>query len=181
MSRLSFARGAGIGVLVAILAAPGLVGASGQAADGQVAEKIATIFAGVPESDAMSLVIKDNRNRVYLVFYVATFADVKEMRAWSITFRNTNEYPEDIANVDAMIEAGNFAEAQSTLIDIIRLDLGSQYVSDVGLDGVHEGAVAVGQGQMTDRYHRQQFESFEEANEAYVGWLDRAIALLSGG
>ena len=181
MFRFPRARAVAIGILVTIVAAPGLAWASGQAADGQVAEKIDTIFRNVPESDSMSIVIKDSRNRVYLAFYVATYADVKEVRAYSITFRNTNEYPDELGGVDAMIEAGNHSEAFNAQIGSMRLDLGSQYASDVGLDGIHEGTVAVGAGSMSDRYHKQQFASFDEANAAYVGWLDRAVALLSGG
>jgi len=181
MIRFPLARAAAIGIFVMIAAAPGLAWASGQAADGQVAEKIATIFSNVPESDSMSVVIKDDRNRVYLAFYVATYADVKEVRAYSITFRNTNEYPDELGGIDALIEAGNQAEAFDALIGSMRLDLGSKYASDVGLDGIHDGAVAVGTGSMSDRYHKQQFASFEEANEAYIGWIDRAIALRSAG
>ena len=180
MTRFPSARAAVIGILVMGVAAPGLAWASGQATDGQVAEKVATIFANVPESDSMSVVIKDDRNRNYLAFYVATYADVKEVRAYSITFRNTNEYPEEMGGLDALIEAGNHAEALNVLIGALRLDLGSKYASDVGLDGVHDGAVAVGAGSMSDRYHKQQFASFEEANEAYLEWLDRAVTLLGG-
>ena len=181
MTRFPSARAAGIGILVMFLAAPGLVWASGQAPEGQVAANVATIFDSVPASDSTAVVIKDSRNRVYLAFYMATYADVKEVRAYSITFRNTNEYPEDLGGVDALIEAGNHAEAFDALIGSMRLDLGSMYVSDVGLDGIHDGAVTVGTGSMSDRYHKQQFASFDEANAAYVDWLDRAVALLAGG
>ena len=178
MTRFPLGRAVGIGILVVSVAAPGLVWASSQATSDQVSELVTDIFANVPDIDPKSIVIKDNRNRAYLAFYLSKYADVLEVRAYSITFRNTGEYPEELGNIDTLIAEGRHGQAFDALIGVMRLDLGSMYVSDVGLDGIHEGDVAVGEGSMRDRYHNQQFASHEEANTAYLEWLARALTLL---
>ena len=142
-----------------------------------IAAMLETIFAPVAPAEQVAVVYKDDRERVYLAFYMSTYADVKELRAYSITYRNVSEFADEQANVDALIAAGNYAEAFDGLLNVMRLDLGSQYVSDVGLDGVHEGTVAVGEGSMKDRYHNQVFADHAAANAAYMRWLERAVAL----
>jgi hypothetical protein len=151
--------------------------AGSQTAPDKVSAMIDTIFADVPTGDQRVVVLKDDRERVYLAFYVSTYADVKELRAYSITFRNTREYVDEAGAIDASIDSGDYAAAFDNLISVMRLDLGSKYVSDVGLDGVHEGDVAVGAGHMRDRFHKQVFVDYEAANAAYMHWLERAVAL----
>jgi hypothetical protein len=122
-------------------------------------------------------VYKDDLERTYLAFYVSTYVDIREVRAYSITFRNVSEFTDEQQAIDGFLEAGSYAEAFDGLLGVMRLDLGSQYVSDVGLDGIHEGEVAVGEGHMQDRFHTQVFPDHAAANDAYMHWLERAVAL----
>jgi hypothetical protein len=148
-----------------------------QSAPDTVVAMVDQVFADVPEGEQPIAIFKDDIQRVYLAFYMSTYADVKELRAYAITFRNVNEFVADTNALDELLAQGQLAEAFDGLLAMMRLDRGSQYVSDVGLDGVHEGDVAVGQGFMRDRFHDQVFAGYSEANEAYMKWLAQAVAL----
>jgi hypothetical protein len=171
------ARVLGVLILIVGVAGSSLAAPASQTAPDKVATMIDQIFANVPTGDQRAVVYKDDLERVYLAFYVSTYADVKEVRAYSITFRNVREFADEQQTIDAAIEAGNYAEAFDALLGVMRLDMGSKYVSDVGLDGVHTGEVAVGEGSMQDRFHQSIFADHAAANEAYMHWLERAVAL----
>lgn len=177
MGAFPFARAVGVLILMVGVAGSSLAAAASQAAPDKVAAMIDTIFANVPPGDQRSVVYKDDRERVYLAFYISTYAGMKELRAYAITFRNVKEFAEEQSAIDGFINGGNYAEAFDLLIGLMRLDLGAKYVSDVGLDGVHEGEVAVGQGHMRDRFHNYVFADHAAANEAYMHWLERAVTL----
>lgn len=177
MRAFPLARAVGVLILIVGAAVSSPASASGRTTPDQVAAMIDTIFADVAPGDQRSVVYKDDRERVYLAFYVSTYADVKELRAYAITFRNVKEYAEEQSAIDGFIDAGDHAEAFDLLIGLMRLDMGAKYVSDVGLDGVHEGEVAVGQGHLQDRFHSYVFADHAAANEAYMHWLERAVAL----
>lgn len=181
MNAFPSARAAGVVILLLVgVAGSGLAWAAGQTPNDEVAGMLDTIFAPVAPPEQAAVVYKDDLERVYLAFYMSTYADVKEVRAYKITFRNVSEFAEEQSAIDAMIAAGNHAEAFDGLIGVMRLDLGSQYVSDVGLDGVHDGEVAVGAGSMQDRFHTEVFADHATANAAYLGWLERAVELAGG-
>jgi len=155
MRTFPIVRAVAVLVFIVGVASSGLAMAGSQTAPDKVSAMIDTIFADVPTGDQRVVVFKDDRERAYLAFYVSTYADVKELRAYSITFRNTREYVDEAGAIDASIDSGDYAAAFDSLISVMRLDLGSKYASDVGLDGVHEGDVAVGAGHMRDRFHRR--------------------------
>ena len=178
MNAFPSARAAGVVILLLVgVLGSSLAWAAGPARSQDVAAMLETIFAPVAPAEQAAIVYKDDRERVYLAFYMSTYADVKEVRAYSITYRNVSEFADEQASVDEHIASGNYAEAFDGLIGMMRLDLGSQYVSDVGLDGVHEGSVAVGEGSMQDRFHTQVFADHAAANAAYMHWLERAVSL----
>lgn len=161
-----------------LLAVPASVAAPApQESPSEVATMIDAIFAPASADDQVAVVLKDERERTYLAFYRSRYADVEEVRAYSIPFRNVTQSEADQNAIDAALETGNAAGAFDTLLRVMRLDLGAQYVSDVGLDGVHEGDVAVGDGAMRDRFHNQVFADYAAANEAYRHWLERAVEL----
>ena len=169
---------------VSALALVFLVGVAGsgiatasQSAPDNIPAMLDQIFGEVPEGQQPVAVFKDDLNRVYLAFYMSTYADVQEVRAYSITFRNVNEYVDETNPLDTLLADDQTAEAFDGLLALMRLDMGSQYVSDVSLDGVHEGDVAVGEGQMRDRFHERIFADHEAANAAYMKWLARAVEL----
>lgn len=146
----------------------------------EVPVMIETIFAHAPNAEQAAVVVKDERDRVYLAFYRSHYADVAEVRAYAIPFRNVMQSAAEGEAVDAALAAGDAAAAFDLLLRIMRIDLGAQYVSDVGLDGVHEGEVAVGSGHMRDRFHNQVFADHAAADEAYHRWLERAVELAAG-
>ncbi len=182
MNAFPSARAVGVTMLLLVVgvAGSGLAWAGAQTPNDEVAGMLDTIFAPVAPPEQVAVVYKDDLERVYLAFYMSTYADVREVRAYKITFRNVSEFAEEQATIDEMIAAGNHAEAFDGLIGVMRLDLGSEYVSDVGLDGVHDGAVAVGAGSMQDRFHNQVFADHAAANAAYMEWLTRAVELAGG-
>jgi hypothetical protein len=155
----------------------GFAGTTGQSPNDEVAGMLERVFAPVAPPEQSAVVYKDELERVYLAFYMSTYAEVREVRAYAISFRNLAEFTEEQSAIDGMLAAGAHAEAFDGLIGIMRLDLGSKYVSDVGLDGVHEGTVTVGTGSMQDRFHRQVFADHAAANAAYMHWIERALAL----
>jgi len=177
MKAFPSARVVGILILVVGVAGSSLAAPASQTAPDKVTSMIDQIFAQVPTGDQRSVVFKDDLERVYLAFYVSTYADIREVRAYSITFRNVNEFADEQQAIDGMLEAGDYAGAFDGLLGLMRLDLGSKYVSDVGVDGIHEGDVAVGEGHMRDRFHNQVFTDYASANEAYMHWLERGVAL----
>lgn len=181
MNAFLSARAAGVVILLVVgVLGSSLAWAASPAPSQDVASMLETIFAPVAPAEQTAVVYKDDRERVYLAFYMSTYADVKEVRAYAITYRNLSEFADEQASVDELIASGNHAEAFGSLLDVMRLDLGSKYVSDVGLDGVHEGSVAVGEGSMQDRFHNQVFADHAAANAAYMRWLERAVTLAGG-
>ncbi len=181
MNAFPSARAVGVVIVCLVgVAGIGLAGAATTVQSEEVAGMLEAIFAPVAPPDQSAVVYKDDLERVYLAFYMSTFGEQKEVRAYSITFRNVAEFADEQATIDEMIAAGNYAEAFNSLIDVMRLDLGSKYVSDVALDGVHEGDVAVGSATMRDRFHPQLFADHAAANEAYLHWLERAVTLAGG-
>ncbi|MGD8328514.1 MAG: hypothetical protein PVJ49_03705 [Acidobacteriota bacterium] len=180
MKAFPSARMIGIVLLVVGVAGSSLAAPASQTAPDKVATMVDQVFAQVPTGDQRSVVFKDDLERTYLAFYISTYADIREVRAYSITFRNVSEFDDEQQVIDSAIAAGNYAEAFDALLSVMRLDLGSQYVSDVGVDGIQDAEVAVGEGHMRDRFHNQVFADYASANEAYLHWLERAIALSQG-
>jgi hypothetical protein len=177
MRAFPIAKVLGLVVLIVGVAGFGRAVPASQTAPDEIAAMVDRIFATVPAEEQQSVVLKDDLERAYLAFYVSTYADVRELRAYSIPFRNVAEYVVEQKTVDDLLASGQYAEAFERLLNLMRLDLGSQYVSDVGLDGVREGDVVVGAGHMRDRFHNQVFTDHAAANQAYVHWLERALAL----
>lgn len=171
------ARVIGIVLLVVGVAGSGIATPASQTAPDKVSAMIDQIFARVPTGDQRSVVYKDDLERTYLAFYISTYVDVREVRAYSITFRNVSEFADEQKAIDGFIDSGDYAAAFDGLLSLMRLDLGSKYVSDVGVDGIQDAEVPVGQGHMRDRFHNQVFSDYAAANEAYLHWLERAVAL----
>jgi hypothetical protein len=82
--------------------------------------------------------------------------------------------PEDVRS---FLDAGDDDAAFESLLANMNLSLGAMFIADVGLDGIHEEPVAVGQGKMRDSFHREQFADHAAADVAYREWLARAITL----
>jgi len=177
MNALPSARAVGILILAVGIASAGFASAASQPTSDAITDMVATIFATIPPSDHMMVVFKDDHRRVYLAFYLATYADIQELRAYSISFRNMQEVIGDLDAIDDLLAAGDQSAAFDLLVSEMRLDLGSKYVSDVELDGIHDGDVAVGAGSLRDRFHNLVFRDYEEAESAYLQWLERAVEL----
>lgn len=177
MTTFPLAKTVGLALLIVGVAGSGVTSPASQTTPDSVTVMVDRIFARLPAGEQRSVVLKDERERVYLAFYISTYAEVQELRAYAITFRNVSESPAEQATIDTLLAKGHHAEAFEGLLNMMRLDLGSQYVSDVGLDGVHEGEVAVGAAHMRDRFHQQVFPDHAAANQAYMHWLERAVAL----
>ncbi len=177
MNAFPSARVACIAIFLTGIAGASIAGATGQSPNDEVAGLIERVFAPAGSTEQTAVVYKDDLERAYLAFYMSTYADVREVRAYSITFRNVAEFVDEQSAIDDLLAAGEHAEAFDGLLALMRLDLGSQYVSDVGLDGVHDGTVTVGTGSMQDRFHQQVFADHDAANTAYMHWLQRAAAL----
>lgn len=168
-----------VGALILLVGVAGssTTAVASRTAPDKVAVMVDQIFADVPAAEPRVIVLRDDREGAYLAFYVSTYAEVREVRAYSVTYRNITDFVDEKEAIDKLIDAGNYAEAFDTLLGLMRLDMGSRYVSDVGVDGIHEGEVAVGEGRMRDRFHTQVFADHAAANEAYMHWLERAIEL----
>ena len=177
MKAFPTARVLGVVFLIVGVAGSGLATPASQTTPDKIAAMVDQIFANVPTGDQRAVVYRDDLERVYLAFYISTYADVRELRAYAITFRNVREFVDEQKEINTFVDAGNHAEAFDGLLSLMRLDLGSQYVSDVGIDGISDAEVAVGQGHMKDRFHKQVFADNASANAAYLHWLERAVAI----
>lgn len=137
-----------------------------------VRELVRAIFDGeLPEAGQDMRIVRDDRASTYYAFYVAIYAGTPELRAYKVPFSASRD-------IQQLMESGDVAAAFEELIGWMRLDEGARYVSDVGLDGINDREVQVGQGQMRDRFHAQLFESHEAADEAYREWLRQARRLV---
>lgn len=165
-----------VAVLVLILSLasmllPSPAGAAGVDAIPTILERI---FAGRPEANFMTVVLRDPGRRQYMAFYISTYLDLKEVRVYVIPYRGA-----DVANVDAALDSGDHETAFASLLSGMRLSMGARYVSDVNLDGIRDEAVALGSGTIRDGFHREQFASHEEADRAYREWLQMALELVT--
>lgn len=146
------------------------------AQDGSVEGTVMTLFDGFPDTGRAALVLKDAGETTYWAFYLATYMEVRELRAYRIPFSNV-----DVGQIDAALESGDHAEAFELLLHGMRLDLGAKYVSDVNLDGINDEVVPLGSGTMRDRFHHELFSGVDDADAAYRSWLGRALEVKGAG
>lgn len=142
--------------------------------DATVSDAVASIFANRPDDTFVATVLKDDVEYRYMGFYLATYLDVKELRVYVVPFRGA-----DVEAVDSALAAGDHATAFAALLENMRLEMGARYVSDVGLDGIHDADVPLGNGSIRDRFHSEQFADHAEADAVYRDWLRRALELVA--
>lgn len=152
-------------VVVAALAAPAAMADP----DPAISATLSVLFAERPDDPFVSVVYVDEPRGNYLAFHVSTYLDVKELRVYLIPFKSA-----DRAVIDGALARDEHEVAFQALLDGMRLDMGAQYVSDAGLDGINDQPVPLGQGALRDNFHRQQFADYATADTAYRRWLERA-------
>lgn len=137
-----------------------------------IADAVARIFAERDEDTFVAVVLDDSASDRYLAFYVSAYLELRELRAYVIPYASADQ-----TVVQPALEAGDHAAAFTSLLSTMRLSLGSQYVSDVNLDGINEDVVTLGEGTIRDGFHHEIFSTHGEADEAYRSWLARALEL----
>lgn len=163
----------GLAVLAVLAGSPpgtaGTARAAEAGAQDTVHDRIVGLFGSLPESGEQNyLVLVDERDRVYLAFYLAGWMGEHELRAYSIPFDEVGELDRDLAGEDPRA-------AFTTLLDA--MGPASRYISDVGLDGIRDEEVQVGTGRLRDYFSRNHFASHAEAHAAYEEWLERSLQL----
>lgn len=141
--------------------------------DAEIEAAVGKIFAGRPDENFISIVIRDAPGREYLALHLSTYLDVKELRVYVVPFKNA-----DTEAVDAALRNDEHEVAFESLISDMRVHLGARYVSDAGLNGINDQPVPLGTGSLRDNYHSKQFPSHGEADKSYRSWLQRAVVLL---
>jgi len=145
-----------------------------QANDADVPGMVQQIFAARPAQPFVSVVLRDAANHQYLAYHISTYLDVKELRVYVVPFLGA-----DVQAIDAALANGDHEAAFQKIISDMRIDLGAKYVADVGLDGIRDADVQLGQGHMRDNFHREQFADYATANTEYMRWLRRGLQILS--
>jgi hypothetical protein len=119
MRAFPIAKVLGLVVLIVGVAGFGRAVPASQTAPDEIAAMVDRIFATVPAEEQQSVVLKDDLERAYLAFYVSTYADVRELRAYSIPFRNVAEYVVEQKTVDDLLASGQYAEAFERLLNLM--------------------------------------------------------------
>ncbi len=161
-------------IAVLVTASLALSALPASAEDMEVASSVAKIFADRAEESFVAVVIDDSARQLYLAFYISAYLDLKELRAYRIPYASA-----DRPTVDAALAAGDHAAAFTSLLSTMRITLGAQYVSDVGLDGINDEVVKLGEGTIHDGFHREIFADAATADRAYKEWLARALQLMT--
>lgn len=141
--------------------------------DATISDSVARIFADRPDSNFVSIVVKDEARSQYLGFYLATYLDLKELRVYVVPFQSA-----DVEAIDAALAAGDHATAFASLLENMRVTLGAKYVSDVNLDGIRDQELPLGNGTIRDNFHRELFATYADADKAYREWLRRGLELI---
>jgi hypothetical protein len=161
-----FTRVAALIVLAIALAAPTVL-----AEDAEVEAMVERIFDGDLSGHA-NVVLEDAARKLFWAFHTAKFLDVYELRVYMVPFESTR--PNEVRR---LLDKGDDDGAFELLLAEMNLSLGAQYLADVGLNGISEVPVPVGQGSMQDNFHREQFANHAAADKVYRQWLQRAVTL----